>query len=155
MHTLYTSLQNRCSKAGVFSDYCKRLKDPHLRPLCGQPPMCLFFHRTTAHLSVLHTGGLGGAVRTHRLQLHLLRYHTAASPGKVSHHLRVSVPVAEGPVWWSRVMVQPHGSGLRCSRTLVYNLSCTFGSKCCIACIACVHSINCHWYKIWSVQYWR
>lgn len=34
----------------------------------------LCFHSAAAHMPLVHAGGMGGVVRTHRLQLHLLRY---------------------------------------------------------------------------------
>lgn len=39
-------------------------------------PSLFCFHVVAAYMPVVHTGGMGGAVRAHGLQLHLLRYST-------------------------------------------------------------------------------
>lgn len=39
-------------------------------------PSLFCFHIVAAYMPVVHTGGMGGAVRAHGLQLHLLRYST-------------------------------------------------------------------------------
>lgn len=39
-------------------------------------PWLFCFHIVAAYMPVVHTGGMGGAVRTHGIQLHLLRYST-------------------------------------------------------------------------------
>lgn len=69
IRTLFVCVCSMSDVAGY--NFCQWSRPLHVTTLS-----LLCFHSAAAYMPVVHTGRMGGVVRTHGLQLHLLRYNT-------------------------------------------------------------------------------